>query len=92
MNKTTFIFSPEVQQGIAENRAIVALESSIISQGMPWPKNFETALELENIIRNEGVIPATIAIIDGKVHVGLDKNCCNYFQTQQKHLSFQDQI
>ena len=73
MKKTNFIFSPEVQRGIAENRAIVALESSIISQGMPWPKNFETALELENIIRNEGAIPATIAIIDGKVHVGLDK-------------------
>lgn len=65
------IINPEVEQAIKENRPVVALESTIISHGMPYPKNLETALQCEKIIRDTGAIPATIAIIDGKMVVGL---------------------
>lgn len=56
---------------MAEQRPIVALESTIIAHGMPYPKNVETASRVEEIIRNEGAIPATIAILDGKIKIGL---------------------
>ena len=62
--------SPEVKQALAENRPVVALESTIISHGMPYPQNVETALNVEKIIRENGAIPATIAIIQGKITVG----------------------
>ena len=62
--------SPEVQQALAENRPVVALESTIISHGMPYPQNVETALNVEKIIRENGAVPATIAIIQGKITVG----------------------
>lgn len=61
----------EVRKAIDENKPIVALESTIISHGMPYPENKETALSCERIIREEGAIPATIAIIDGVMTVGL---------------------
>ncbi|QQE77812.1 pseudouridine-5'-phosphate glycosidase [Alicyclobacillus sp. SO9] len=64
-------FSAEVAEAAAQQRPIVALESTIISHGMPYPVNVETALEVEQIIRDEGAVPATIAILDGKIHVGL---------------------
>lgn len=67
------IINPEVEQAIKENIPVVALESTIISHGMPYPKNLETALQCEKIIRDTGAIPATIAIIDGKMVVGLTK-------------------
>ena len=63
--------SEEVRKAIDENKPIVALESTIISHGMPYPENKETALSCERIIREEGAIPATIAIIDGVMTVGL---------------------
>ncbi len=62
---------PEVAQAKAHGRAIVALESTIISHGMPYPQNVATAREVEAIIRSEGAIPATIGIIGGRVKVGL---------------------
>lgn len=65
--------SSEVKKAIAENRPVVALESTIISHGMPYPKNVETALEVERIIRENGAVPATIAVIGGKLRVGLTK-------------------
>lgn len=63
----------EVTQALKNKTPIVALESTIISHGMSYPDNLTTALEVEAIIRNEGVIPATIALIGGKIHIGLTK-------------------
>ena len=62
--------SPEVQAALDANRPVVALESTIISHGMPYPKNVQTALHVEEIIRAAGAVPATIAIIKGKLTVG----------------------
>jgi pseudouridine-5'-phosphate glycosidase len=67
-------YSREVKNALANNRPIVALESTIISHGLPRPQNLEVALEVEEIVRGEGAIPATIAIIDGVIHVGLEEN------------------
>lgn len=74
MNKDFLQIHPEVQQALADNKAIVALESTIIAHGMPFPLNIQTALEVEAIVRENGAIPATIAILNGKLCVGLDKN------------------
>lgn len=65
-------YSREVQQARENNQPIVALESTIISHGMPYPQNVEMATTVEQIIRNNGAIPATIAIIDGKIKIGLE--------------------
>ena len=66
------IFSDEVQKAINNNLPIVALESTIIAHGMPYPKNIETARQVEKIVRTNGATPATIAILSGKIHVGLN--------------------
>lgn len=66
--------SPEVQQALAEGKPVVALESTIISHGMPYPKNVETALLVEQTIRDNGAVPATIAIIGGRLKAGLSKD------------------
>lgn len=63
--------SEEVKHALNNNKPIVALESTIISHGMPYPQNVETALKVENIVRENGAIPATIAIINGKLKAGL---------------------
>ncbi|MFD1362582.1 pseudouridine-5'-phosphate glycosidase [Lentibacillus salinarum] len=63
--------SAEVQQAKEEGKAIVALESTIISHGMPYPQNVQMAREVEQIVRDNGAVPATIAIMDGKIKVGL---------------------
>ena len=70
--------SPEVQEAIASGKPVVALESTIISHGMPYPQNVETALNVEKIIREAGAIPATIAIIKGKITVGLSPDEIKY--------------
>lgn len=64
-------FSPEVDAARAAGKPIVALESTIISHGMPYPQNVQTAREVEQVIRDAGAVPATIAIIDGRICVGL---------------------
>ena len=69
MNKFLSI-SPEVQQALNEGRPVVALESTIISHGMPYPQNVETAMRVEQTIRDNGAVPATIAIIGGKLKAG----------------------
>jgi pseudouridine-5'-phosphate glycosidase len=66
-------YSSEVRAALVEKRPLVALESTIISHGLPRPRNLEVALEVEEIVRSEGATPATIAIIDGVIHVGLEK-------------------
>jgi len=65
-------FSAEVAQARADGTALVALESTIITHGMPFPQNVETARLVEADIRDAGAVPATIAVIDGRLHVGLD--------------------
>ena len=69
MNKYLSI-SPEVQQALAAGRPVVALESTIISHGMPYPQNVETAMRVEQTIRDYGAVPATIAIIGGQLTAG----------------------
>ena len=70
--------SKEVQNALDNNIPVVALESTIISHGMPYPKNYETALNCERIIREEGCVPATIAIINGTICVGLSREEIEY--------------
>ena len=65
---------PEVQQAVNEGKPVVALESTIISHGMPFPKNVDTALAVEDVVRHNGAVPATIAIMNGKCYVGLKKD------------------
>ncbi|OLE52006.1 MAG: hypothetical protein AUG51_20085 [Acidobacteria bacterium 13_1_20CM_3_53_8] len=73
-NSNLFIVHPEIESALAEGRAVVALESTVIAHGLPRPQNLETALRLEQIVREAGAVPATIAIIEGKLHVGLTRN------------------
>ena len=70
---------PEVAQALAEGRPVVALESTIISHGMPYPQNVETALNVERIVRENGAVPATIAIIGGRLKAGLTPEEIEYF-------------
>lgn len=67
-----FIFNEEVRIAVEKNLPIVALESTVIAHGLPFPQNIETAQTLENIIREEGAVPATIAVLNGEFCVGLD--------------------
>ncbi|MFG6467399.1 pseudouridine-5'-phosphate glycosidase [Roseateles sp. BYS87W] len=64
-------FSPEVAAARAQGLPVVALESTIIAHGMPWPQNLDTAREVEAVIRAEGAVPATIAVMNGRIRVGL---------------------
>ncbi|EPB73969.1 indigoidine synthase A-like protein [Ancylostoma ceylanicum] len=65
------IVSPAVKDALASNKGVVALESTVITHGLPYPQNLETAKSLEEAVRSEGCEPATIALIDGNVHIGL---------------------
>lgn len=76
--KDILVINPEVQKALDENRPVVALESTIISHGMPYPQNVETALTVEKIVRENGAIPATIAIIGGKLTVGITHEEIDY--------------
>ncbi len=64
---------PEVAQAIAQGHSVVALESTIIAHGMPYPQNVQTALEVEAVIRAHGAVPATIAVLEGKICIGLSR-------------------
>ncbi|MBQ1675143.1 MAG: pseudouridine-5'-phosphate glycosidase [Oscillospiraceae bacterium] len=70
--------APEVQEALREGRPVVALESTIISHGMPYPQNVETALNVEKILREGGAVPATIAIIGGRLKAGLTAEEIDY--------------
>lgn len=72
--KLDIIYSQEVADALRDKKPIVALESTIITHGMPWPGNFEMATGVEAVIRENGAIPATIAVIEGALHVGLERN------------------
>ena len=71
--------NPEVAEALANGKPVVALESTIISHGMPYPQNVETALKVERIIRENGAVPATIAIIGGRLKAGLTAEEIEYF-------------
>lgn len=70
--------APEVQEALAAGKPVVALESTIISHGMPYPQNVETALAVEKIVRDNGAVPATIAILGGRLKVGISKEEIDY--------------
>lgn len=70
--------SKEVNNALAKKQAVVALESTIIAHGMPYPRNYRTAIEVERVIRNSGAIPATIGIIKGEIIVGLSGEQIKY--------------
>ncbi len=69
---------PEVAEALAAGKPVVALESTIISHGMPWPQNAETAFAVEDVIRAHGAVPATIAVIGGRLKAGLEKEEIEY--------------
>src|SRR5260370_26380805 len=77
--------SPEVDSALAADKPVVALESTVIAHGLPRPQNLETARRLEAIVRQEGTIPATVAVIDGRLCAGLDED-------QIEHLANSDDI
>lgn len=89
-------YSKEVEKAIKENKKIVALESTIISHGMPYPKNVETAKNCEQIVRDNGCVPATIAILNGKLKVGLNpedleflgKEGINIHKTSRRDIAY----
>ena len=79
MNLNAYVdVSPEVLEALQNGKPVVALESTIISHGMPYPQNVETALNVERIIRENGAVPATIAIIKGRLKAGLSEEEINY--------------
>src|SRR5947208_3188212 len=84
--------SREVVAALSDRRPVVALESTVIAHGLPQPQNLETAQRLEQIIRNEGATPATIAVLEGKLWVGLDSRQIEQLATSAdiKKLSTRD--
>lgn len=97
MNLEKYVkISQEVKDALKENKAVVALESTIISHGMPYPKNVQTALEVERVIRENGAVPATIAIINGEIKIGLSedeieiigKSGLNVTKTSRRDLAY----
>lgn len=83
-----FTISPEVKDALARKAAVVALESTIISHGMPYPQNLTTAQEVEEIVRSSGAVPATIAVIDGEILVGLSAMQLELVAQSSKDNSF----
>ncbi|GAM24333.1 hypothetical protein SAMD00019534_075080 [Acytostelium subglobosum LB1] len=77
--------SDQVRYALNNNIPVVALESTIISHGMPYPQNYQTAKQVEDIVRENGAVPATIAIINGTIRVGLDDALLHHLATVGKH-------
>ena len=92
MDNTLFSFSAEVQSALAAKKPIVALESTVIAHGLPRPKNLETAQRLEQIIRDEGSIPATIAILNGEFVAGVSEEQIRFIAEDEniKKVSIRD--
>ena len=84
--KRFFDFKEEVKGALEGGRPVVALESTLISHGFPYPENLEVAGETEEIIRGCGVVPATIAVIEGKIKVGLTKGELEFMATSKDIL------
>ena len=73
INSSLIRVSPEVKEALKAGQPVVALESTIVAHGMPYPANLETALAVEAIVREEGAVPATVAVVDGAIQVGCDR-------------------
>ena len=82
MQKDLIKIHPQVQKALNDGRAVVALESTIISHGLPRPRNHEAALEFEEILRSKNVVPATIAVINGVANIGLDATALDIISNQ----------
>ncbi|XP_062403096.1 uncharacterized protein zgc:136858 [Sardina pilchardus] len=81
-----FSVHPHVSQAVAEGRPVVALESTIITHGMPYPHNLSTAKEVEDIVRAQGAVPATVGVLNGKVHVGLSEEELDFLSQSKTAL------
>ena len=86
MYKDFLDIKPEVAKAMEEGVPVIALESTIISHGMPYPKNVETALAVEDVIRKGGAVPATIGIIEGRIKIGLTRDEIEYMATAENVL------
>lgn len=86
MRMSSIRVNPAVQQALCDGEPVVALETTIIAHGMPYPTNLETALDVEEIVRANGATPATIGIIDGEPTVGLSEEQIRFFATSQDVL------
>ncbi|SEQ04840.1 pseudouridine-5'-phosphate glycosidase [Faunimonas pinastri] len=84
LNSSLLRISDEVREALARGAAVVALESTIISHGMPYPENLATARSVEDVVRDHGAIPATIAVIAGEIRVGLDADLLDSFAQNQQ--------
>lgn len=92
VDQELFRYNPEVQSALADNNPVVALESTVIAHGLPRPQNLETAFRLEQIVKEAGAIPATIAILNGKLCVGLNDDQIRFIagDTEIKKVSIRD--
>ncbi|MDO9574831.1 MAG: pseudouridine-5'-phosphate glycosidase, partial [Candidatus Contubernalis sp.] len=84
--KRFFDFKDEVKEALESGKPVVALESTLISHGFPYPENLEVAGEIEEIVRGYGVVPATIAVIGGKIKVGLTRSELEFMATSRDIL------
>lgn len=82
----SLVVSEEVQQALSENKPVVSLESTILTHGFPYPDNLTLGAEFEQIVRDEGGVPATIAFLQGKPHVGLNSEQLNYLTESYKSV------
>lgn len=80
---TKIVLAPEVAEAIQARQAVVALESTVISHGLPYPENVRTARAMEQAIREEGAVPATIGLLDGKIKIGLSADELELFATSK---------
>lgn len=83
MMKSFLSIHPEIQNALKNDEPVVALESTIVAHGMPYPENLETAQRLESIIRSEGAVPATIAVANGQLQIGCDQELLLSLATEQ---------
>ncbi|TJY40719.1 pseudouridine-5'-phosphate glycosidase [Cohnella pontilimi] len=83
MKSAHLTFTEEVRDALETNKPVVALETTIISHGMPYPQNIDMARKVEQIIRDQGAVPATIGIMEGKIKIGLTENELELFATRR---------
>ncbi len=77
-------FSKDVGEALRQKKPVVALESTVIAHGLPFPQNLETALRMEDAVRTEGAVPATIAVLKGEICIGLDETEIRHLATAEK--------
>lgn len=83
----TYDIHDDVKAALEDGRGVVALESTIISHGLPYPQNLDTAVMLEEVVREEGAVPATIAIIDGRIKIGLTRDELSLLANPDNHVT-----